>query len=75
MRYFFDVKSKSSVEHDHTGRDLPGPQQAQELAELIATDLSCTRSNELMAMEVQILTSDGVLISSVPVKLTDAVAA
>jgi hypothetical protein len=75
MRYFFDVKSKCSLEHDHTGQDLPSLRQAQELAELIATDLSCTRSDGLTYKEVQIRTSDGALIFSAPVKLVDAVAA
>ncbi len=74
-RYFFDVKVKTTVEHDHTGRQLADLEQAKILADLIATDLSCTRSDDAVGMEVQIRVPDGTLLSTVPVMLMDSLAA
>jgi len=74
-RYFFDVKVKTSTEHDYNGRYLPSFEHAQQMAELIAMDLGCTRIDGSFCMEVQIRTADGNLLSSVPVKLMDALAA
>jgi len=73
--YFFDIKVKASIEHDYKGRHLQSFEQAQQMAELIAMDLSCTRVDGLVDMEVQIRTAAGCLLSSVPVKLMDALAA
>ena len=74
-RYFFDVKAKSGLDHDYRGRCLPSFEHAQQMAELIAMDLGCTRIDGSFCMEVQIRTADGTLLSSVPVKLMDALAA
>ena len=35
-RYFFDVANKSYVQYDYRGREFEKPEQARELAELIA---------------------------------------
>jgi hypothetical protein len=74
-RYFFDVKNNASIEHDYKGRYLPSFEQAQQMAELIAMDLGCTRPDGSFDMEVQIRTAAGILLSSVPVKLVDALVA
>ena len=74
-RYFFDVKAKTSTEHDYSGRYLPSLEHAQQMAELIAMDLGCTRLDGSFGMEVQIRTAAGTLLASVPVKLVDALAA
>jgi hypothetical protein len=74
-RYFFDLKGRMSVEHDYTGRQLSTLEQAGQLANLIAMDLSCTRLDDAVGMEVQIRTSDGALLSSVPVRPIDSLAA
>jgi hypothetical protein len=74
-RYFFDVKNNASIEHDYKGRYLPSFEQAQQMAELIAMDLGCTRPDGSFGMEVQIRTAAGTLLSSVPVKLVDALVA
>jgi hypothetical protein len=57
------------------GRYLPSFEQAQQMAELIAMDLGCTRPDGSFGMEVQIRTAAGTLLSSVPVKLVDALVA
>jgi len=66
IRYFFDIKIKTSVKHDFIGQLLSTPEQARELADMMATDLICTRPNDVPNMEVEIRSSDGTLISSVP---------
>ena len=73
--FFFDVKVKGIIEHDYNGRHLPGLEQAQQMAELIAMDLGCTRVDGSVGMEVQIRTAGGCLLGSVPVQLMDALAA
>ena len=74
-RYFFDVKGKTSIEHDYKGRHLPSLEHAQQMAELIAMDLGCTQVDGSFGMEVQIRTPAGTLLCSIPVKPMDALAA
>lgn len=74
-RYFFDVRGNDSVEHDYSGRYLPSLEQAQQMAELIAMDLGCTRLDGSFALEVQIRDAAGTLIASMAVKQIDALAA
>lgn len=44
-RYFFDLVSGSRAEYDYQGRELGTPEQARELAELIALDLEIASSD------------------------------
>jgi hypothetical protein len=73
--YFFDVMAKGSVEHDYKGLYFSSFDEAQQMAEWISIDLSCTRLDGSSVMEVQIRTAAGTLLASVPVKLIDALAA
>lgn len=73
-RYFFDVKAKTSDEHDYSGRYLPSFEHALQMAELIAMDLGCTRVDGSFPIEVQIRNAAGLLLLSVPVKPIDALA-
>jgi hypothetical protein len=73
-RFFFDVNADGAVEHDYNGRFLPDLSQAQQMAELIAMDLSCTRREASTFMEVQIRDAVGSLFCSVPVRMLDALA-
>ena len=57
------------------GRYLPSLYEAQQMAELIAMDLSCTRVDGASPMEVQIRDAKGCLLISVAVQLPDAIAA
>jgi hypothetical protein len=74
-RFFFDVKGSASVEHDYQGRHLPSLTHAQQMAELIAMDIGCTRVDGSSPMEVQIRDAAGLLLVSVPVQPIDALAA
>ena len=73
--YFFDVKSVTSIDHDYKGRHLPTLEHALQMGELIAMDLGCTRIDGSFDMQVQVRTAAGCLLSSIPVKLVDALAA
>jgi hypothetical protein len=74
-RFFFDVNANGAVEHDYNGRFFPDLAQAEQLAELIAMDLSCTGRETSSFMEVQIRDAGGCLLCSVPVRMLDALAA
>ena len=74
-RYFFDLKGPKSIEHDYQGRFLPSLDEAQQMAELIAMDLGCTRVDGSSSMEVQICDPKGCLLASVAVQMIDAIAA
>ena len=73
MRYFFDVNAKTSVEYDYSGRWLNSLHLAQEMAELIAMDLACTRVDQSFATEVQVRDAVGQQLFSVPVQMMDAI--
>lgn len=73
-RFFFDVSYKTYVRYDYQGRDFAQPEQARELAELIALDLECSDS-ETMGTEVQVRNIGGTCLFSVPIRKPEAVAA
>ncbi len=74
-RYFFDLAVKSSVQYDFRGRDLERPEQAREMAELIALDIECTEGDELAGAEVQVRNIGGQKLFAVPVRLPELIAA
>ena len=47
QRYFFDVAARTYVQYDYHGREIHKPEQARELAELIALDIECTDGDDL----------------------------
>jgi hypothetical protein len=74
-RFFFDVKSGSTIEHDYKGGWFPSVEQASQMADLVAMDLGCTRSAGPFDTEVQVRDAAGTLFCSVPVVSVDALAA
>ena len=74
-RFFFDVSFKTHIHYDYQGRDFAGPEQARELAELIALDLECSEDNESMGSEVQVRNVGGTCLFSVPVRQPERIAA
>ena len=67
-RYFFDVANKSYVHYDYSGREFGRPEEARDLAELIALDLECTDADDLVGAEVQVRNVRGERLFSVPVR-------
>jgi hypothetical protein len=73
-RFFFDVSYKTHVQYDYQGRDFAQPEQARELAELIALDLECSES-DTPGSEVQVRNVGGTFLFSVPIRQADSIAA
>ena len=67
-RYFFDVAVRTHVQYDYQGRVIHKPEQVRELAELIALDMECTDSNDLVGVEIQVRDVTGQHLYSVPVR-------
>lgn len=73
-RFFFDVSFKTHVRYDYQGRDFAQPEQARELAELIALDFECS-DVETPGAEVQVRNITGTCLFSVPIRQPELIAA
>ena len=73
-RFFFDVSFQNHVRYDYQGRDFAQPEQARELAELIALDFECSDS-ETSGAEVQVRNITGTCLFSVPIRQPELIAA
>jgi hypothetical protein len=73
-RYFFDIVTSASVDHDFHGRSLAKPEDALYLAELIALDLECS-DKVWIATEVVARDVKGTRLYSVSVRHPDLIAA
>jgi hypothetical protein len=74
-RYFFDVANRSYVQYDYRGREFEKPEQARELAELIALDVECTDGDDVTRGEVQVCNVSGVRLFSIPIREPELIAA
>lgn len=74
-RYFFDVASKSYVQYDYRGREFDKPENACELAELIALDLECSDDGNWAGSEVRVHDAVGTRLCSILVGQLDQLAA
>jgi hypothetical protein len=75
QRYFFDVAARSYTQYDYRGRDILKPEQARELAELIALDIECTEGDDLVGAEIQVRNVSGQQLYSVPIRELKSTAA
>jgi hypothetical protein len=66
-RYFFDVAARTHVQYDYKGCDFERPDQARELAELIALDIECIDGDGSPGMEVQVRNAGGQKLFTVPI--------
>lgn len=74
-RFFFDVSTKTHTQYDYQGRDFAQPEQARELAELIALDIECSEDSTGPGIEVQVRNILGTCLFAVPVRQADLLAA
>lgn len=74
-RFFFDVSDKTHVHYDYHGRDFAQPEQARELAELIALDIECSDDGERIGWEVQVRNITGARLFSIPIRQPEQMAA
>jgi hypothetical protein len=74
-RFFFDVSSTTRRQLDFRGREFAGPEQARELAELIALDLECSDDGSWAGSEVQVRNVIGVCLFTIPIRASETMAA
>ena len=67
MRFFFDVHKQQSSSYDYHGRDFGRPEDAAQLAELIAADLGVSDTDDWVGAKVLVRTADGEMLFAVPV--------
>jgi len=68
QRYFFDVATHAYVQYDYHWREIQKPEEARELAELIALDIECTDGDDLAGGEIQVRNVSGQHLYSVPIR-------
>ena len=67
-RYFFDVATNSSMHYDYKGRELERPDQARDMAELIALDIECIDGDNSSGAEVQVRNAGGQKLFTISIR-------
>jgi hypothetical protein len=67
MRLFFDVQRQDSYCYDYRGGDFGSPEDATQMAELIAVDLGCSETDDCAGSQVKVRNVAGETLFSVPV--------
>jgi hypothetical protein len=68
-RYFFDLVSQQHCKRDFRGRELPTPEEARRLAELIAIDLATGPEDEWAGWSIAVHGVDGRELFAVPIQV------
>ena len=74
-RYFFDLVSQHRSQYDYRGREFPTPENAFQLAELIALDLGVEAEGEWCGWAIKVRNARGQQFFSIPVHDLDLAAA
>ncbi len=69
MRLFFDVLSQQSQGYDFHGGEFCTPEDATQMAELIAADLGVSETSDWVGSQVLVRNDAGEVLFSVPVRL------
>lgn len=67
MQLFFDVLRQDTRSYDYHGRYFQRPEEATQMAELIAADLGCSETGDWVGSQVQVRNAAGETLFSVPV--------
>jgi hypothetical protein len=67
MRLFFDVFKQQTPSYDFHGRYFGRPEDAAQMAELIAADLGFSEDNDWVGSQVQVRNAAGEMLFAVPV--------
>ena len=67
-RYFFDVANEQRTEYDYSGRELPTPEHAYRLAELIALDLGVEADDQWDGWRIKVCGADYHQFFTIPVQ-------
>jgi hypothetical protein len=68
MRLFFDVLKQQSRTYDYQGRDFGRPEDAAQMAELIAADLGVSDTDDWVGSQVQVRNAANEILFSIPVQ-------
>lgn len=74
-RYFFDLVGVQRSEYDYRGKNLPTPERACRLAELIVLDLALEPEEPWLGWSVTVRNVEGEELFSLPVEASHLVAA
>jgi predicted NAD/FAD-dependent oxidoreductase len=69
MRLFFDVMKQASHAYDYHGGDFVRPEDAAQMAELIAADLGLSETGDWVGSQVVVRNAAGETLFSIPVRL------
>jgi Domain of unknown function (DUF6894) len=69
MRLFFDVLSQQSQSYDFHGGEFCTPEDATQMAELIAADLGISETSDWVGSQVLVRNDAGEVLFLVPVRL------
>jgi hypothetical protein len=72
--YFFDVATASCIQYDFHGCKLAKPNDALDVAEMLALDIEC-KNQEWVATEIVVRNVAGACLYSVSVRHPDFIAA
>jgi hypothetical protein len=67
VRLFFDVLTPEARSYDFSGRDFPSAEDARSVAELIATDLGCSATNDYAGSRIQVSNAAGETLFAIPI--------
>ena len=67
MRLFFDVFTQKNSSYDFHGRHFARPEDAAQMAELIAADLGCSENNDWVGSQIHVRNETGETLFAVPV--------
>lgn len=65
--FFFDIVNPKCRSYDYRGRKLSRPEDAADVAELIAMDLGCSETDDWIGSQVQVRTAAGEMLFFAPV--------
>lgn len=68
MRFFFDVLSQHSRTYDYHGHDFGAPEEAAQMAELIAADLGVSDTDDWVGSQVQVRNAANEMLCTVAVR-------
>ena len=71
-RYFFDRVDGRRSEYDYCGSELPSPEAARQVAELIAIDLEVVEAGSWSGWAIDVRDALGKQFFSVPVRESEA---
>jgi hypothetical protein len=67
-RFFFDYRTSDQALYDYGGQEFRSIGSAEEFAQMIVQDLSCSLTNDWNGWSVEVLNAEGRRLLSLPVE-------